>query len=128
MNTMYRLTNQTTLSDIANVVDRHLTINEAMETQVMPLEDGKYVIQGRVRSGKFKQFIGMDRAVTVKLTPVETENFYVEIGEGKWVDKALTATVSMFVLWPLLVTSSVGAYKQKKLPKNICSAIEAYLH
>ncbi len=127
MNTMYKLTKQATLADIATVVERHLMLNEKMVAQLLPLEDGKFIIQGRAQSGKLKQFVGMDRAITVTLTPYENDNFYVEIGEGKWVDKAVMATVSLFILWPLAVTSGVGFYKQKKLPKNICAAIEAYL-
>lgn len=32
----------------------------------------------------------------------------------------------MFILWPLLVTSAYGAFKQSQLPNKIFEAIETY--
>ena len=34
------------------------------------------------------------------------------IGAGKWLDKAIAGTVSIFVLWPLAVTAGFGAWEQ----------------
>ena len=36
-------------------------------------------------------------------------------------------TVSMFVLWPLTVTSGVGIYKQKKLIDNLIAEMDSYM-
>jgi hypothetical protein len=35
------------------------------------------------------------------------ETLTVEIGAGKWIDKAAVGTVSLFILWPLAVTAAV---------------------
>jgi hypothetical protein len=43
----------------------------------------------------------------------------VEIGAGKWIDKAAVGVVSMLVLWPLAVTAGFGAWEQSKLPEKI---------
>ena len=43
----------------------------------------------------------------------------VEIGAGKWVDKAAVGTVSLFILWPLAITAGMGAWEQMKLPERI---------
>ena len=43
----------------------------------------------------------------------------VEIGAGKWIDKAAVGTVSMFILWPLAVTAGFGAWEQMKMPDKI---------
>jgi hypothetical protein len=43
----------------------------------------------------------------------------VEIGAGKWIDKAAVGTVSMFILWPLAVTAGFGAWEQAKMPTMI---------
>jgi hypothetical protein len=51
----------------------------------------------------------------------------VEIGAGKWIDKATTGTVSLFVLWPLAVTTAFGAWQQAKLPQRTFSAIDDYI-
>jgi hypothetical protein len=43
----------------------------------------------------------------------------VEIGAGKWIDKAAVGTVSMFILWPLAVTAGIGAWEQMKMPDKV---------
>jgi len=43
----------------------------------------------------------------------------VEIGAGKWIDKAAVGTVSMFILWPLAVTAGFGAWEQMKMPDRV---------
>lgn len=43
----------------------------------------------------------------------------VEIEAGKWIDKAAVGTVSMFILWPLAVSSAFGAWEQMKMPDKI---------
>lgn len=39
----------------------------------------------------------------------------IEVVGGKWLDKAAAMGVSMVVLWPLFVTSSIGMFRQNKL-------------
>ena len=41
---------------------------------------------------------------------------------------AAVMAVSMFVLWPLMLTSGYGIYKQKKLPENIRKVLEEYVN
>lgn len=36
-------------------------------------------------------------------------------------------TISMFVLWPLTVTSGVGIYKQKKLISELTEEMDTYM-
>lgn len=108
-------------------VRNYLTNNENMETQVFESEEGDTVVQGRITGGKWKQWVGMDKAISVKLSAKEGI-LTVEIGEAKWVDKGAVMAVSMFVLWPLAVTSGVGMYKQAKLPEKIFDCIRTYLN
>lgn len=108
-------------------VRNYLTNNENMETQVFESEEGDTVVQGRITGGKWKQWVGMDKAISVKLS-AKKGILTVEIGEAKWVDKGAVMAVSMFVLWPLAVTSGVGMYKQAKLPDKIFDCIRTYLN
>ena len=55
---------------------------------------------------------GLSACATVKLTEVG-DDLNVEVMAGKWLDKAGVAVVSWFVLWPLLVTAAIGAFRQK---------------
>lgn len=126
MKTTYYLNNKNT-RDISIIVRNFLEINEKMETQVFATADGSFVVQARSRGGKYKQWIGLDKAITVTITDVNNTYANVEIGSGKWADKGIAMTVSMFVLWPLAVTSSIGMYKQGALPVKINAAIETGL-
>lgn len=108
-------------------VRNYLTNSENMETQVLESEAGDIVVQGRITGGKWKQWIGMDKAISVKLSAREGI-LTVEIGEAKWIDKGAMMTVSMFVLWPLAVTSGIGMYKQAKLPEKIFNCVRNYLN
>ena len=51
----------------------------------------------------------------------------VSIGEGKWIDKIATGSVSVFVLWPLAVTTAFGVYSQMKYPQKILNFIDAVI-
>lgn len=90
-------------------------------------EDGVTVVQGRISGGKWKQWVGMDKAISIKLS-ARDGILTAEVGEAKWIDKGAIMAVSMFVLWPLAVTSGIGMYKQAKLPEKIFNCIRNYLN
>jgi len=120
--------NNRTVQDVAMIVRNYLESAENMNTQFFFTNDGSAIVQGKLRGGKVKQFMGLDRTTTVRITPVSDTHVNIDIGEGKWVDKGIALTVSWFVLWPLAVTSGVGLYKQHKLPQNIMNAIRNGLY
>jgi hypothetical protein len=51
----------------------------------------------------------------------------VQIGSGKWLDKAAVGTVSFFILWPLAITAGLGAWEQMKMPEKIFDYIGSRL-
>jgi len=51
----------------------------------------------------------------------------VDIGAGKWIDKAAAGAVSMVILWPLAVTAGFGAWEQMKMPDRIFDYIGSRL-
>lgn len=99
-----------------------------METQFF-LRNDCHIIQARAKSGKLKQLIGMDKAIEVRMTPVNNNSMVtVEIGGAKWADKAAVMAVSMFVLWPLAVTSGIGIYGQSNVIKKAKRVVEMYFN
>lgn len=116
---------------LAEAVINFLSESENMETQLMvPDQNGSVcVVQGRVRGGGFKQFFGLDKAITVRFNVLQGGNTVnVEIGEAKWGDKGVAMTVGMFIIaWPLAITSAIGMYKQGQLPNKILGVIQQYL-
>lgn len=98
-----------------------------MEVRSDRNQDGSLtVLQARAHGGSFKQLVGMDKAVTIRINRSGNQ-VNVEIGESKWGDKAAVMAVSMFILWPLAVTSGVGIYQQKKLINDLWQQIDSYL-
>jgi hypothetical protein len=51
----------------------------------------------------------------------------VEIGAGKWLDKAAAGVVSLIVLWPLAVTAALGAWEQGNMPGRVFEFISKWV-
>ena len=122
----YMLNENKTLNGAVDAVTKFLRLSKNMDTQILTTGNGR-MIQARTKGGKFKQFIGLDKALTVKINSMNSNELEIEIGEGKWVDKGVVLTVSMFVLWPLAVTSGVGIVQQIALQKQVEKEIAFYL-
>jgi hypothetical protein len=94
--------------------------------QTLPIEDGSTLIQIEKR-GSWRNALGMSTALNIVLN-LEDEDLCVEIGAGKWVDKAVVGAIGMFViLWPLAVTAAIGAWDQMKMPERIFNYIGDYI-
>ncbi|WP_295766074.1 hypothetical protein [uncultured Oscillibacter sp.] len=125
---MYTLPIGKTVQGMMDVTRQYLSIVEGMETQTINTGSSNMLaIQARAKNGGLKQFVGMDKALTVRF--IESGNSVtVELGEAKWGDKAAIMATAMFILWPLALTSGYGIYKQKKLPSNIKRVIDDYIY
>jgi len=116
------------VSGLISAIEVFLSYDENMETQQVSGDHSSYnILQARVRGGKVKQFIGMDKAVTVRFITESPNQVNMEIGETKWVDKGAVMTFSMFLLWPLTITSGIGIYKQQKLLSKIKATADEYM-
>ncbi len=101
---------------------------EKMDIQRLTDGNSSYTaLQARLKGGTGKQLIGMDKAATVRFITISSEKVRIEIGEAKWADKGAVLALSMFVLWPLAITSGIGIYGQMKLPSKIKAAADEYL-
>lgn len=109
-------------------VSDYLSETEKMETQLVTSSNGTdYIaLQARLKGGGWKQIFGMDKAITVRFIEESSSSVRMEIGEAKWIDKGGIMLLSMFVLWPLSITSGIGMYKQGSLPGKIRSVADKY--
>lgn len=123
----YELMAGKSVSGLISAVDTYLSNTEKMETQRVSDEGGGYVaLQARVEGGNWKQIVGMDKAITIRFIKESWNSVRMEIGEAKWIDKGGIMLLSMFVLWPLTITSGIGMYKQGSLPGKIRSVADEY--
>ena len=90
---------------------------QGFESQQMPTESNSILLQIKKR-GRWRNIVGMATSLNIVFQQT-AGTLTVEIGEGKWVDKAAVGTVSLFILWPLAVTAGYGAWEQAKLPDKI---------
>jgi hypothetical protein len=74
------------------------------------------------KRGSWRDFVGMGTALNIAFSQ-SGDILTVEIGAGKWFDKAAVGTVSIFILWPLAVTAGLGAWEQMKMPDKIFTYI-----
>lgn len=121
----YTLRDGKSVDGVVDLVTRFLH-NNKMEVQTLGHSECK-VIQARVRKAGAKKLLGMDKAIEVRLS-LEGQRLVVEMGNAKWADKAVVMAVSMFVMWPLAITSGVGIYKQNELFAEIKTVIDQYFY
>ena len=93
-------------------------ISQNFNCQQLTTEDGGTLLQV-AKKGGWRKFIGMGTALNIVLRQ-SSNNITVEIGAGRWIDKAVVGGVAMLLVWsPIIVTAGIGAWQQKKLPKKI---------
>ena len=68
---VYTLTGSKTLSTVANALEHYLADYQKMECQTLTAKDGTLLVQGQSRHDGAKQFVGLNKAITVKLQPME---------------------------------------------------------
>lgn len=100
-----------------------------LETQYF--QSGNYhVIQARKQAGGLLKLAGGNRAVEVRMTLTEDGRVMLNVGGGKWADKAGGAFLSAIVLGPLapvgVVVYGANALDQAKLIENVTRTIETY--
>lgn len=98
---------------------------EGFETQKFTTDDDGILVQAAKR-GSWRNFVGMSSALNVAFYNEDGE-VLVKMGSGKWIDKAVIGTVSLFFFWPLSITTGIGVWQQLKLPDRINDIIEQNL-
>lgn len=83
------------------------------EVAMDALSSGGYDIS-ITKGGVFKAVLGMKTALKVTLLP-QDGNINFEAGIGIWGQQVIPTIISMFVLWPVLITQIWGMVQQAKL-------------
>jgi len=98
---------------------------EGFKCQRLQTEDGGTLLQIE-KVGGWRKFVGMSTALNIVFRQVENM-VNVEIGAGRWIDKATTGAVAYFILWPLAVTAGIGAWQQMKMPERVFEHIATFV-
>ena len=100
--------------------------SQDFEVQQINTDEDSVLLQIKKR-GSWRDYVGMATSLNIVFHRCEDETLTVEIGAGKWIDKAAVGTVSLFILWPLAITAGMGAWEQAKMPERIFDYIGARL-
>jgi hypothetical protein len=98
--------------------------SQRFTVQMLDVHEGGILVQAS-KSG-WRNAVGMSSALNVVLRQKDSI-LSVEIGAGKWLDKAAVGVVSWFILWPLAVTTAWGAWRQSQLPKQTYDFIQQFI-
>ena len=106
------LTEGTTLSSAAHAAAEMLE-QENMETRILTTLSGEYVVQAHSRNGETFRWIGMDRHMTVTLSPYGPGRVRVRTVRSRWLLSRgiLFLTGLLVICWPLVVTTTAGAVR-----------------
>ena len=99
--------------------------SEGFKCQKLQTKNGGTLLQIE-KVGGWRKFVGMSTALNIVFHQVEN-TVNVEIGAGRWIDKATTGTVAYFILWPLAVTAGIGAWQQLKMPERVFEHVSGFL-
>ena len=91
--------------------------SQGFDTQQLSADDQSLLLQIKKRGG-WRDLVGMATSLNI-LFHQNADTLTVEIGAGKWVDKAAVGAVSLVILWPLAITAGMGAWEQMKMPDRI---------
>ncbi len=91
--------------------------SQGFDTQQLSADDQSLLVQIKKRGG-WRDLVGMATSLNI-LFHHSADTLTVEIGAGKWVDKAAVGAVSLVILWPLAITAGMGAWEQMKMPDRI---------
>jgi hypothetical protein len=98
---------------------------EGFKCQKLQTEDGGTLLQIE-RIGGWRKLVGMSTALNIVFRQVEN-TVNLEMGAGRWMDKAATGAVAYFILWPLAVMAGIGAWQQIKMPGRVFAQVAAFL-
>lgn len=110
--------------EVDKIVNRFL-ISRDLKTQIIEANN-EIIIQGKKKPNVLNKALGLDQAVTVGIS-VEGDDIKVTVGGAKWIDKAVGATIGMFIFAPVLLTAGWGTYKQRQLFSEIEKEVEKFL-
>jgi RNA polymerase subunit RPABC4/transcription elongation factor Spt4 len=122
---LFKLEDGMTAETIGIGVEGYLREKKNLIAEGMKTPEG-YLVQGKEES-KWKKIAGLDQATQVQIFQSTPDTITVNVGTGKWVDKAASAGVGAVVFAPLMATAAYGAFKQQKLPKEIFDFVENFI-
>ena len=98
--------------DVAQALASFFEDKKGLLSEVLETPQG-VIVQAKSKDA-WKKFVGMDNSLQVQFIE-QGDSMVVNVGAGKWIDKAGAAAVGAVVFAPLLITAAIGAWANKKM-------------
>lgn len=121
----YTVSNDFDIAKLADAIRNFFESQKGMVSQAFAQGSAEWAVQAKDGS-MVKKVIGMDKALTVKLSHTDTD-LNVETGQGEWMTHVTARTIGWFVFWPFFITGTIGSVQQKQLHKEIDLFISDYV-
>ncbi|WP_261809803.1 zinc ribbon domain-containing protein [Levilactobacillus humaensis] len=122
---IFKLTDGLDLEKVGQAIQNWLREKKQLHAEGMHTNEG-YLVQAK-QEDSWKTIVGMDSAIQVQIFNAGENQIMVNVGSGKWIDKAGAATIGMIAFAPLAVTAAIGAWNQKKLPEELFAYVEQFI-
>jgi len=122
---IFKLSDGLDLEKVGQAIQNWLREKKQLHAEGMHTNEG-YLVQAK-QEDSWKTIVGMDSAIQVQIFNAGENQIMVNVGSGKWIDKAGAATIGMIAFAPLAVTAAIGAWNQKKLPDELFSNVEQFI-
>ena len=121
---IFQLNSGITLEELVRLLEQYLSLQKHLTTQKFNTGN-KAIVQCVDSDSSWKQFLGLDAALTIELEQTSQNTVAVSIGNAKWLDKVGAAAVGALFFSPLIVAAGIGAVRQAALPAEIFAFIQA---
>lgn len=122
---IFKLSDGVDIEKVGQAIQGWLREKKQLHAEGMHTNEG-YLVQAK-EEDSWKKIVGMDSAIQVQIFKAGEDQIMVNVGSGKWVDKAGAATIGMVAFAPLAVTAAIGAWNQKKLPDELFEFVEQFI-
>ncbi len=123
---IFNMNDTITFDELVRLLEQYLSFNKHLTTQRFNL-DNRAILQCVDSDSSWKQFLGLDAALTIELAQSGNDTLTVTIGNAKWLDKVGVAAAGALFFTPLMVAAGIGAVRQAILPTEIFTFIESKL-
>jgi len=99
---------------------------ENYNCQMIPMADGGIMMKIDKKSGLIK-LLGNGIGIDIIFKQEDENTMLVQIGNGRWIDKATIGTMGLLVFPPFAAMAIIGAVRQSKMADYVLDFIDKFI-
>lgn len=115
-----------TAAELAGEAGAMLSAQERLTVRTLVSVNGEVVVRAFSPGDGVTRWIGMDRQLTLTLTPLGDRQVLARFDGGRWLYRGALVIAGTFVIaWPLAVTAVIGAIRWMLLVRRMLRLLRA---